>query len=235
MMLSVKNLRVSYGKIEVVRDISFKADEGEIVTLIGHNGASKSTILKAISGIKIPISGEIWFQNKRIDGLQPSKVVRMGLSQVPEGKRLFPYMTVKENLLMGAYVRKDNHAIHEDLESVFEKFPILKERSSQAANTLSGGQQQMLTIGRALMSKPRLLLLDEPTLGLAPIVIEQIANIIKSINMAGTTLLLVEQNARLALGIAHRGYVIETGKIVLDGKADEIAKDKYLKKAYLGI
>lgn len=234
MLLKVDKLRVHYGYSEAVKDVSLQADKGTIVTLIGHNGAGKSTILKTISGMKAPTTGEIWFRDTRIDGLAPATIVKMGLSQVPEGKKLFPKMSVMENLLMGAYLRKDEPEIKKDIDNVFNYFPPLEDRSRQMAGTLSGGEQQMLSIGRALMSKPTLLLLDEPSLGLAPLVVREIAAIIKAINERGTTIILVEQNARLALGLAHRGYVLETGQIILEGATKDIANDEHLITAYLG-
>jgi branched-chain amino acid transport system ATP-binding protein len=233
-LLKVDKIRVHYGYSEVVKGVSLHADGGAIVTLIGNNGAGKSTILKTISGVKAPTAGEIWFRDIRIDGLAPATIVAMGLSQVPEGRKLFPNMSVMENLLMGAYLRKEKAEIKKDIDNFFNYFPPLKDRSRQMASTLSGGEQQMLTIGRALMSRPTLLLLDEPSLGLAPLVIKKIAIIIKAINERGTTILLVEQNARLALGLAHSGYILETGQIVLEGPAKDIATNEYLISAYLG-
>ncbi len=208
--------------------------EGDIVTLIGSNGAGKSTTLRAISGLKRPTTGEIWFDGKRIDGVAPERINKAGIAQVPEGRRVFPYMTVMENLEMGAFLRRDADRMNMDLEGVFKHFPILKERRKQSAGTLSGGEQQMLAIGRALMSKPRLLLMDEPSLGLSPLLCLEIARIIRDIHEEGRTIVLVEQNARLALNLAQKGYVLETGRIVLEGEALDLRENEQVKKAYLG-
>ncbi len=233
-MLQIKEIRTYYGKIEALKGISFEVKKGEIVSLIGANGAGKTTTLLSISGIIKPKYGEIIFDNKRIDQLSPDKIVLMGISQVPEGRRVFPFLTVKENLMLGAYLRKDKEEINNDLQHIFELFPILKERLHQDAGTLSGGEQQMLAIGRALMSKPSVLLLDEPSLGLAPKIVELIFDIILEINREGGTILLVEQNANMALKISHRAYVLETGEIKLEGKAEELLDNEDIKKAYLG-
>ncbi len=233
-MLELKEISTFYGKIEALKSISFKINKGEIVSLIGANGAGKTTTLLTISGILKPKSGEIYFNNNRIDNLSPDKIVLMGISQVPEGRRVFPFLTVKENLILGAYLRKDKDEIFNDMENIFRLFPILKERLNQDAGTLSGGEQQMLAIGRALMSKPKVLLLDEPSLGLAPKIVELIFDIIIEINKEGGTILLVEQNANMALKISNRAYVLETGKIILEGKADELLDNNEIKKAYLG-
>lgn len=232
-MLKIENLSVHYGMIQAVRDVSFEVNQGEIVSLIGANGAGKTTILRTISGLNQPSKGTITFEGSPIQKKAPRRIVAQGISQVPEGRHVFPGLTVLENLEMGAYLRKDND-IQEDYEHIYEKFPILKERLNQDASTLSGGEQQMLAMGRALMSKPRLLLLDEPSMGLAPIFIQEIFNIIQEIQKQGTTVLLIEQNAKMALSIADRGYVLETGKVVLSGTGQELLESEEVKKAYLG-
>ncbi|MFR3687764.1 MAG: ABC transporter ATP-binding protein [Enterococcus sp.] len=232
-MLKIENLSVHYGMIQAVRDVSFEVNQGEIVSLIGANGAGKTTILRTISGLNQPSKGTITFEGVPIQKKAPRKIVAQGISQVPEGRHVFPGLTVLENLEMGAYLRKDGE-IQQDYEHVYEKFPILKERLNQDASTLSGGEQQMLAMGRALMSKPRLLLLDEPSMGLAPIFIQEIFNIIQEIQKQGTTVLLIEQNAKMALSIADRGYVLETGKVVLSGTGQELLESEEVKKAYLG-
>ncbi len=233
MMLSVKDLNVYYGPIHAVKGVSFNVDEGEIVTLIGANGAGKSTILKTISGLMHPKQGGIEFQGRRIAGTQPHKIVQMGLAQVPEGRRVFTRLTVEENLEMGAFTAPANQ-IAASKEAVFEQFPRLKERRRQVAGTLSGGEQQMLAMGRALMSKPKLMMLDEPSMGLAPILVEQVFEIIRTLHAGGTTILLVEQNAEMALSIADRAYVLETGNITLSGTGKELAASERVRKAYLG-
>ncbi len=233
-MLSLKDVRVHYGKVEVIKGISLEVGEGEIIALIGANGAGKTTTLRAISGLKTPTQGEIRFGGKRIDGLPPHAVVGLGIGHIPEGRRLFPHMTVLENLKVGGYLRPAKDWIRKDLEEIFQRFPILKARQRQKAGTLSGGEQQMLTIARALMARPRLLLLDEPSLGLAPRMLATIATIIQDINGRGVSIVLVEQNARLALKIAHRAYVLETGKIALEGTSHFLLADEHVKKAYLG-
>lgn len=234
-VLKVNNLQVFYGTIQAIHGISFDVNEGEIVTLIGANGAGKTTTLRAISGLLRPAkNSSIEFLGKKINSLDADKIVHMGLCHVPEGRRIFSTLTVLDNLLMGAYIRKDKKEIEKDLDCVFSKFPRLKERLRQTAGTLSGGEQQMLAIGRALMSKPKLLMMDEPSMGLAPLLVKEIFNIIKEINSAGTTILLVEQNASMALSIANRAYVLETGKIVLSGDAKELAASEQVRKAYLG-
>lgn len=232
-MLKVNNLAVSYGMIQAVHGVSFDVKPGEIVTLIGANGAGKTTILRTISGLIRPKSGQILFEDQDVTKTPPQKIVAAGLSQVPEGRHVFSGLSVMENLEMGAYLRKDE-GLKADYEQVFEKFPVLKERRNQDAATLSGGEQQMLAMGRALMSKPKLLLLDEPSMGLAPIFIKEIFSIIQEINAQGTTVLLIEQNAKMALSVAHRGYVLETGKIVLSGTGAELLDSEEVKKAYLG-
>ncbi len=232
-MLKVNDINVYYGSIHAIKGVSFEVEKGEIVTLIGANGAGKSTILNTVSGLLTAKSGTVSFMGKTINGIAAHKVVGMGLAQVPEGRRVFLNMTVQENLEMGAYTRKSAE-IDDSIADVYERFPRLKERRKQVAGTLSGGEQQMLAMGRALMSKPELLMLDEPSMGLAPILVEQIFDIIKELNKAGTTILLVEQNAQMALSIADRGYVLETGKIVTSAKASDLLNDDSVKKAYLG-
>lgn len=233
-MLEIKDLHVHYGVIEALKGISLEVNEGEIVALIGANGAGKTTMMQSISGIVKKSGGEINFLNESIMKANPKHIVEMGLTQVPEGRRIFTGMSVYENLMMGAFLRKDKDGIKRDYEKVCEQFPILKERINQDASTLSGGEQQMLAMGRALMAKPKLLLLDEPSMGLAPILVKEIFNIIEEINKSGTTVLLVEQNAKMALSIAHRAYVLETGKVVMSGTGEELAKSPDVQKAYLG-
>lgn len=232
-MLKVTNLSVHYGMIQAVRNISFEVNEGEIVSLIGANGAGKTTILRTISGLTRPSNGKIEFQGQEIQKISPQNIVAKGLCQVPEGRHIFPGLTVQENLEMGAFLRKGVD-LKKEYEEVFDRFPILKERRTQDAATLSGGEQQMLAMGRALMSKPKLLLLDEPSMGLAPIFIQEIFNIIQAIQKQGTTILLIEQNAKMALSIADRGYVLETGELVLSGSGEELLASDEVKKAYLG-
>ena len=232
-MLKVQDLSVHYGMIQAVHNVSFEVKQGEIVSLIGANGAGKTTILRTISGLVRPSNGQIIFEGKNIEKAAPQKIVADGLSQVPEVRHVFSGLTVQENLDMGAFLRKDN-TLKEDFEQIFAKFPILKERRNQDAATLSGGEQQMLAMGRALMSKPKLLLLDEPSMGLAPIFIKEIFSIIQEIQAQGTTVLLIEQNAKMALSIANRGYVLETGKIVLEGTGKELLASEAVRKAYLG-
>ena len=234
MLLSVKDMSVYYHKVVAVKDISIEVEEGGIITLIGANGAGKTTTLRAITGLKHLTAGEIWFEGRRIDKLPPEKINEAGIAMVPEGRRVFPQMTVMENLTMGAFLRKDKDGIEKDLENVFAHFPVLKEREKQMGGTLSGGEQQMLAMARALMSHPKLLLLDEPSLGLSPILVMEIAKIIKDIHQEGRTIVLVEQNARLALSLADHGYVLETGNIVLQGDAKKLQENKDVKKAYLG-
>ncbi len=235
LLLEVKDITVHYLKVSAVRNISINVEDGDIVALIGSNGAGKTTTLRAISGLKHPTTGEILFKGERIDKLPPHKINALGIAMVPEGRRVFPQMTVLENLLMGAFLRKDKDDIQKDLEEVvFNHFPRLKERTSQAAGTLSGGEQQMLAMGRALMSAPKLLLQDEPSLGLSPIMCGEIGKIINDIHTEGKTVILVEQNARLALALAKHVYVIETGDIALSGPAKELRENDNVKKAYLG-
>ena len=232
-LLSVKNINVYYGSIHAIKDVSFHVDEGEIVTLIGANGAGKTTTMHAISGLLKLASGEITYDGNLISKMEAHKIVRLGLAQVPEGRRVFLQMTVQENLEMGAYTQPGS-GVSKDLEMVYDLFPRLKERCRQTAGTLSGGEQQMLAMGRALMSHPKLLMLDEPSMGLAPILVEQIFDIIQSLHKNGSTILLVEQNAQAALSIADRGYVLETGKIVTSGTGAELLASPAIKKAYLG-
>ena len=234
MLLNMKDISIYYHKVAAVKDIAIEVEEGGIVTLIGANGAGKTTTLRAICGLKHPTTGEIWYEGKRIDKLPPEKINEAGVAMVPEGRRVFPQMTVMENLSMGAFLRKDKDGIDRDLEGVFVHFPVLKEREKQMAGTLSGGEQQMLAMARALMSHPKLLLLDEPSLGLSPILVMEIAKIIKDIHVEGRTIVLVEQNARLALSLADHGYVLETGNIVLQGDCKELRENEQVKQAYLG-
>ena len=233
-MLEVKNLSVHYGMIQAVRNVDFTVNEGEIVSLIGANGAGKSTILKTLSGLIHPSEGEIVYLGENIASTSAKKIVEKGLVQVPEGRHVFPGLTVKENLELGAFLRNDKEEIQKDMEAVFERFPILKERKDQDAQTLSGGEQQMLAMGRALMSRPKLLLLDEPSMGLAPIFIREIFKIIQEIQKTGTTVLLIEQNAKMALSISNRAYVLETGSVVLSGTGQELLESDEIQKAYLG-
>lgn len=233
-MLKIKGLNVYYGVIHALKDINIEVNEGEIVTLIGANGAGKTSTLRAISGLIPMKSGEITFEKTVISKLPGHKITSLGISHVPEGRRIFANMTVKENLELGAYLRNDKAGIVKDYEIVFEKFPRLKERINQNAGTLSGGEQQMLAMGRALMIKPKILLMDEPSMGLAPIVVKNIFSIIEEINKSGTTILLVEQNAHMALSIANKAYVIETGKIVLEGNSEDLLNNDSVRSAYLG-
>lgn len=235
MLLSVKDVHVHYNKIAALRGVSIDIEDGDFVTLIGSNGAGKSTTLRAISGLESPSSGEIEFSGNPIHRLSPDRILKLGIAQVPEGRRVFKDLSVWENLRLGAFTRRDERAIRRDLDSVFHHFPRLEERSGQQARTLSGGEQQMLAIGRALMSSPTLLLLDEPSLGLAPIVVEEIAKILVDINRQGVAVVLAEQNADLALDLARHGYVLETGRIALEGPANQLADNEHVKTAYLGI
>ena len=234
MLLSVRDIRTFYDKLEAIKGVSLEVGEGEIVTLLGANGAGKSTVLKAISGIKGAASGQIWFCGQRIDRRETTHIVRMGISHILEGQRVFRDMTVESNLSLGAYVRNDREGIKADLKEVYEHFPILEKRRRQKAGSLSGGEQQMLAIGRALMSKPKLLLMDEPSIGLSPIMVNEITVIIRAVNRLGISVLIVEQNTAIALRLADRGYVMETGKIVLGGTREELLKDERVKRAYLG-
>lgn len=232
-MLVVQDLNVHYGAIHAIKGVSFEVQEGEIITLIGSNGAGKSTILKTISNILRKSGGDVFFLSENLENTEPHKIVEMGISHVPEGRRVFPQLTVYENLQMGAYTRDNKDEIEEDLVTVYKRFPRLKERENQLSGTLSGGEQQMLAMGRALMSRPKILLLDEPSMGLAPLLVDEIFSIIKDINKTGTTILLVEQNANRALHISNRGYVLETGKIIAQGKSSDLLNDEKVKEAYL--
>lgn len=235
MILELKNLVVYYEKVRALKGISFSMEEKSIVTLIGANGAGKSTTLKTVSGMKHPTSGEVWFSGQRIDSLAPHAIVGLGIAQVPEGRRVFPYMSVFENLIMGAYLRKDVEGISRDFDRIYAHFPILKERHNQASGSLSGGEQQMLAMGRALMAAPKLMLLDEPSLGLSPVLVKEIGRIIVSINrQEGVSIILVEQNARMALKLSSQGHVLETGKIVLSGPSVDLLNNDHVRRAYLG-
>jgi branched-chain amino acid transport system ATP-binding protein len=234
MLLEVKNITVHYGKSLAIEDVSLEVVGGSVVSIIGANGAGKSTILRTISGLTPLTSGEIWFLNQRIDGMSTTEIVKLGIVHIPEGRQLFPYLTVLSNLKMGASLRKDKDGINKDLEEVYKLFPILRDRRNQNAGTLSGGEQQMLAIGRGLMAKPRLLLMDEPSLGLAPIVVERLGDVIKDINSRGVSILLVEQNIYLALGVAAKGYALQVGKVVLEGDINDIKSSYIVKRAYLG-
>ena len=233
-LLELRDIHTYYGAIHALRGVSVEVEEGEIVTLIGSNGAGKSTTLRTISGLLRPRQGEIWLRGQRIDGRRPHEIVAMGVCQSPEGRRVFARMSVLENLEMGAFARRDRAEVRGDYDRVFELFPRLLERKEQKAGTLSGGEQQMLAIGRALMAAPKVLLLDEPSMGLAPILVEQIFDIVKTINERGTTVLLVEQNALMALAIAQRGYILQTGEVVLSDSAERLRQDPAVRKAYLG-
>lgn len=234
MVLDVREIVTNYGAIRALKGVSFRIGSKEIVTILGANGAGKSTIMRTLSGLTPPIRGTIEFLGQRIERNPPEKIVQRGISQVPEGREIFPELTVKENLRMGAFIRKDRNAIQEDMKRMEEYFPILGQRQNQLAGTLSGGEQQMLAIGRGLMAQPKLLLLDEPSMGLAPIIVEEIFDIIKRINEIGTTILLVEQNAYMALHIAARGYILENGRVILSGTAAELLENREISKAYLG-
>jgi branched-chain amino acid transport system ATP-binding protein len=234
LLLDVKDIHVFYGNIEAVKGLSFRVNRGEIVTLIGANGAGKTTTLRTVSGLLRPREGAIFYEGQRVDLLPAHEIVGLGVAQSPEGRRIFPRMSVRENLDMGAFIRRDAAGQREDLDRIMDLFPILKERARQAAGTLSGGEQQMLAMGRALMARPKLLLLDEPSMGLAPIVVQTIFDTIRDINSQGMTVLLVEQNAAQALSLAHRGYVIETGKIVIEDEASSLLENEQVRKAYLG-
>ena len=234
MLLEVSDLRVHYDKVEAVKGVSLNVEDGSISTLIGANGAGKSTILKAISGLIRSSSGQIRFEGQRIDHLPAHKIVGLGIAHVPEGRRLFGLMTVKHNLRLGAYLQQDKQAREDSFEQVYRHFPVLKERQNQLAKTLSGGQQQMVAMGRALMARPKIILMDEPSLGLSPIMVTEIAKIIEGLKEAGLSVVLVEQNASLALRLADRGYVLETGTVALEGKSQDLIGNDYVKKAYLG-
>lgn len=234
MLLEMKGLRVHYGRAEALKGISVMMDEGSVVTLIGANGAGKTTTLKTISGLKKPSSGEIIFREKRIDGMPAHHIVKMGISHIPEGRMIFGPMTVLDNLKMGAHRRKDKVGVAKDLENIYAHFPVLQDRLGQRAGNLSGGEQQMLATARALMARPELLLMDEPSMGLSPLLVGQVGKIIKDINQDGVSIMLVEQNARMALSLANRAYILEVGRIVLAGDAKELAGNQNVKKAYLG-
>ena len=233
-MLEVNDIKVYYGMIQAIKGISFEVNKGEVIALIGANGAGKTTTLHTITGLLSPKKGSVMFERKDITKIPAHKIVSMGMAHVPEGRRVFADLSVYENLKLGAYTRKDKENLNKDLESIYERFPRLAERKNQSAGTLSGGEQQMLAMGRALMSKPSIILMDEPSMGLSPILVNEIFDIIESISKSGTTVLLVEQNAKKALSIADRAYVLETGKIVTSGKASELLEDDSIKKAYLG-
>jgi branched-chain amino acid transport system ATP-binding protein len=234
-MLQLNRVHTHYGRMAILKGVSLQVREEEIVTVLGANGAGKTTMLKAISGVVRPTSGDIEFLGVKISGLPPKQIVRQGICHVPEGRGMFPYMTVLENLELGAVTRNDREEIRKDLQNIFRLFPLLEKRTKQLAGSLSGGEQQMVTIGRGLMSRPKLCLLDEPSLGLAPTLVKELSVIIKNINDQRVTVLLVEQNARMALNLAHRGYVLETGEIILEGKATDLIQDERVKKAYLGM
>ena len=234
MLLEIKDLRVLYGRAEALKGISAMVDEGSIVTLIGANGAGKTSTLRTISGLKKPSAGEIWFRNERIDGIPAHHIVKKGITQIPEGRMVFAPMSVLDNLKMGAHLRKDQEGIVRDLEDIYLHFPVLKQRLKQHAESLSGGEQQMLAMARALMAKPKLLLMDEPSMGLAPILVEEVGKIIKNFNQSGVSIMLVEQNARMALNLADKAYIMEVGSIVSQGNAKDLAVDDKVKEAYLG-
>ncbi len=234
MLLEIKNLRVHYGRAEALKGISLSVEEGTIIALIGANGAGKTTTLRTISRVKRATSGEIWFRGERIDKMPAHRIVKLGIGHIPEGRGVFAPMTVLDNLKMGAYLRKDRDQVARDLDSVYQHFPILKTRGGQKAGSLSGGEQQMLAVGRALMNSPKLLLMDEPSMGLSPILVDGVGNIIRDINKTGISIVLVEQNARMALELASRAYVLEVGNITLEGDARKLASDERVKKAYLG-
>lgn len=233
-LFEARDLHVGYGKIKALHGVSVTVELGEVVTLIGANGAGKSTFLKTVSGLLRPTSGEIYFEGQRIDRLPPHEIARLGVIQIPEGRRIFPLLTVEENLSMGAFFRRDKK-VASDLERIYDSFPVLKERRVQLGGTLSGGEQQMLAFGRALMSRPRLLALDEPSMGLAPVIVERIFRIVKEINAQGVTILLVEQNARAALSVAQRGYVLETGTVLLHDKTAALLGNDRVRQCYLGV
>ncbi len=235
MLLQVKEIGVNFGKVAALKSVSMELPEGGMVTLIGSNGAGKTTTLRAISGLARASKGEIWFDGQRIDTLAPDRILKLGIAHVPEGRRVFRDLTVTENLRLGAYTRSDREGIESDLEETFNRFPRLRERSGQLSKTMSGGEQQMLAVGRALMSRPRLLLLDEPSLGLAPLIVREIARILVEINKRGVAVVLVEQNAELALEITRYGYVLETGRLALEGESSQLMNNEHVRKAYLGL
>ena len=233
-MLEVKDLEVYYGMIQAIKGVSFHVDQGEVIALIGANGAGKTTILHTVTGLLSPKKGSVVFEGQEVTKIPAHKIVSLGMAHVPEGRRVFAELSVYENLKMGAYTRKDKSEIEENLQKIYERFPRLKERKNQMAGTLSGGEQQMLAMGRALMSQPKIILMDEPSMGLSPILVNEIFDIIQEVSKSGTTVLLVEQNAKKALSIADRAYVIETGRIALEGRAEDLLRDDSIKKAYLG-
>jgi len=233
-MLEVRDLTVCYGKAVALRNVSLRVAEGEVATIIGANGAGKSTILKTLSGLWLPTSGEIHFDGRKIDGLRPYDIIRLGIAHIPEGRRLFPYLNVLQNLLLGASLRKDKDGMRQDIEWVFERFPVLRNRRSQKAGSLSGGEQMMLAIGRGLMARPKLLLMDEPSLGLSPLMVSNLASIIRTINETGVSVLLVEQNIYLAMKTAQRGYLLEVGQVVLEGDIEQFRDNEMVKRGYLG-
>jgi branched-chain amino acid transport system ATP-binding protein len=234
LLLSVKNLTVHYGKVPAIRNLNLDVPEGEVIALIGNNGAGKTTSMRAISGLKHPTEGEVWLDGQRIESMSPEKVNRLGVAHIPEGRRVWPQLSILENLEMGAFPRSDRAAVRADMKLVFEHFPVLGERQDEMAGNLSGGQQQMLAMGRALMAHPRIILMDEPSLGLSPKMCTEIAKIIQEMHREGRTILLVEQNARLALSLAEQGYVLETGQVVLNGPARELLDNEEVKRTYLG-
>jgi branched-chain amino acid transport system ATP-binding protein len=234
MLLEIKDLKVHYGKAKAVEGVSLNVQEGEVVSIVGANGAGKTTIIRTISGLKKASSGEIFYQNQRIDRLKPHQIVKLGIAQIPAGRMIFGPMSVLDNLKTGAYLRKDRDEINRDLENIYEHFPILKERQNQLGGQLSGGQQQMLAIARALMAKPKLMLMDEPSIGLSPILVAEVSNIIRDINKQGISILLVEQNCRMALKLSSRSYILELGSIALQGESDKLLNDDRVKKLYLG-
>ncbi len=233
-MLEVRDLTVCYGKAVALRNVSLRVAEGEVATIIGANGAGKSTILKTLSGLWLPTSGEIHFDGRKIDGLRPYDIIRLGIVHIPEGRRLFPYLNVLQNLLLGASLRKDKDGMRQDIEWVFERFPVLRNRRSQKAGSLSGGEQMMLAIGRGLMARPKLLLMDEPSLGLSPLMVSNLASVIRTINETGVSVLLVEQNIYLAMKTAQRGYLLEVGQVVLEGDIEQFRDNEMVKRGYLG-
>jgi len=234
MLLEMRDVFVHYGKATALNGINLNVEDGEVVALIGSNGAGKTTTLRAISGLKVPSRGEIRFRGTTINGASPHQIVRMGVAHVPEGRRVFPAMTVEENLELGAYLRRDRHTVRQDFERMYESFPVLRQRRRQKAGSLSGGEQQMLAMARALMTSPKILLLDEPSLGLAPLMVREVGMIISRLNRQGVTIILIEQNARMALRLAHRAYILELGSIILQGSAADLARDEAVRKAYLG-
>jgi branched-chain amino acid transport system ATP-binding protein len=234
MLVEVKDIRVFYGKSQAISGISMNVNEGEIVSVVGANGAGKTSLLRTISGLQKPTSGEIWFKGKRIDGMPPFEITKMGIVQVPAGREIFSEMSVIDNLKMGAYLRKDRKRVDQDIEAIYAHFPILKEKQKQMGGKLSGGQQQMLAVARALMANPVLLMMDEPSLGLSPILVTEIAKIIKDINSRGISIILIEQNCRMALKLSNRGYIIELGKVSLEGDSKDLINNDFVKKCYLG-